>query len=150
MKRKLSVAVFCLLLIASFTFSFLLPSLLGLPRTGLNAQPLEVVTFSRRKLPAIASHIASAQKAGKPRVLRRTTNQQRIRSNRRAACRNFKPAPGYSCDEYPFASTYEGGAGAAIRGVPVREQHIQGAVLSTFYRTRGIKDGTRFGVRVVR
>jgi len=43
-----------------------------------------------------------------------------------------------SCDEYPFASTQEGGRGnrarVSLRPVPVREQSVQGGRLSAFYR----------------
>jgi RHS repeat-associated protein len=42
-----------------------------------------------------------------------------------------------SCDEYPFASTEEGGAGnrarVSLRPVPVLEQATQGGLLSVFY-----------------
>ena len=42
-----------------------------------------------------------------------------------------------SCDEYPFASTEEGGSGnqlrVSLRLVPVREQSLQGGLLSAFY-----------------
>ncbi|MFC1466147.1 MAG: NucA/NucB deoxyribonuclease domain-containing protein [Candidatus Brachytrichaceae bacterium NZ_4S206] len=35
-----------------------------------------------------------------------------------------------SPDEYPFASTYEGDAGAQVKGVPLQEQRIQGGKLA--------------------
>lgn len=150
MRRKLSIALFCTLLIASLTFSFLLPSLLSLPRTGLNAQPLPTVIFIRVTLPQIANNIADAQARGYPDVLTRTTDRQRINRNRAQACRNFVPQPplNTSCDEYPFASTYEGGAGASIRAVTVLEQNIQGGILSAFYRINSITDRGRFRVEV--
>lgn len=34
-----------------------------------------------------------------------------------------------SCDEYEFASTVEGGAGARTEEVPIREQNCQGATI---------------------
>jgi hypothetical protein len=150
MRRKFSIAIFCTLLIASLTFSFLLPSLLSLPRTDLNAQTLPTVTFFRATLPLTADHIADAQARGYPSVLSRTTDQRRIDRNRREACRGFVPQPPIrvSCDEYPFASTYEGGAGASIRGVPLLEQWIQGGILSTFYRINSVLDRGQFRVRV--
>jgi hypothetical protein len=150
MRRKLSVTVFFTLLIASFTFSLLSPSLLGLPRTGLNAKPLPTVTFPRSQLPNIADHIATAQAKGKPSELTRITDKKKIDKNRRAACKKFKKQPpnNTSCDEYPFASTAQGGAGSSIRAVPVKEQNIQGGILSSFYRVNSIKNGSRFKVRV--
>jgi len=122
----------------------------GLKFPGLRAQPLPTVIFSRSVVPAIAAHIASAQARGYPSVLSRTTNQSLIDQNRRNACRNFVPgpAPNTSCDEYPFASTYQGGAGASIQGVPVVEQLIQGGILSSFYRNSSIPDRGQFSVVV--
>lgn len=150
MRQKLSIAIFCTLLIASLTFSFVLPSLLSLPGTRLNAQPLPTVIFFRITLPQIADHIADAQARGYPNVLSRTTDRQRINRNRREACRNFVPQPplNTSCDEYPFASTYQGGAGASIRAVTVLEQNIQGGTLSAFYRINSIPERGRFRVEV--
>jgi hypothetical protein len=53
-----------------------------------------------------------------------------------------------SPDEYPFASTYEGGSGAQVLGVPLAEQRIQGGSLSRFYQQNNIGDGDQFLVRV--
>jgi len=39
-----------------------------------------------------------------------------------------------SCDEYPFASTVQGGSGSIVRGVTVSENRTQGGELSAFYR----------------
>jgi len=160
MIRKLSVTVFFTLLIASFTFSFFLPSLLGLPRTGLNAQTVPsmpgiprvpIMIYRKSTLPKIANHIASAQARGQRRLLRRITNPRLIAQNRRAACRGFvRPnPPNTSCDEYPFASTVEGGTGASTRGVPPWEQNVQGGIISSFYRVNSIQNGDRFRVRVL-
>lgn len=151
MKRKLSIAVCGILLIAGFTFSFLSDSLLKLPKTSLNAQPaLPTMTFFRATLPAIADHIADAQSIGYPNVLSRLRNERRRKRNRRIACRNFVPQPpiNTSCDEYPFASSYEGGAGASIRGVPLWQQKVQGGIISIFYRVNNIEDGNLYRVEV--
>lgn len=40
---------------------------------------------------------------------------------------------GDSCDEFPFASTVEGGTGASLRCVPVSDQHSEGGQLTQFY-----------------
>jgi hypothetical protein len=170
MRRKLSVIVFFTLLIASFTFSFLSPSLLGLPRTGLNAQPgpgtgtgqpgtgtgqpgpgtgsLPTMIYRKSALPNIADNIDDAQAKGKPDVLTRITDGKKIRQNRRAACRKVRPRRGFSCDEYPFASTAQGGVGASVRLVPVQEQNIQGGIISSFYRVKAIGNGDKFRVSV--
>jgi len=46
-------------------------------------------------------------------------------------------AAGDSCDEYPFASTNQGGAGAVLRCVPLSHNTIQGRQLSSFYAKNG-------------
>lgn len=61
-------------------------------------------------------HIRDAQNSGLPgaypngAALHRTTDQQQHDDNRDVACpRGLHRPPGKSCDEYPFASTHEGG-----------------------------------------
>lgn len=50
-----------------------------------------------------------------------------------------------SCDEYEFASTTEGGAGARTEEVPIREQNCQGATIkNAYYTTPGIDIGEEF------
>ena len=107
---------------------------------------LPKVTFLKSKVPNIAKHIEDAQAAGKPKILTRITSSSKIRSNRSAACGNFSGTG--SCDEYPFASSKEGGAGASTRGVPLSEQNSQGGTLSSFYQANGIGDGDKYEVAV--
>jgi deoxyribonuclease NucA/NucB len=66
----------------------------------------------------------------RPNTLR-AVSEDLINANRAAACEGLC-GPG-SPDEYPFAPTYEGGAGAGVAGVPLAEQRIQGGVISSFY-----------------
>lgn len=93
-------------------------------------------------MPGIAGNINAAQEAGLPSILTRTTDSDLIDANRAAATAGFNGAG--SPDEYPFASTLEGGAGARIADVPIREQRIQGGILSRFYQNNGIGDGDQF------
>lgn len=79
-------------------------------------------------MPNIAKNIQSALDEGHPGILSRTADNSLIRSNRAAACEGFC-GPG-SPDEYPFASTLQGGAGARVAGVPIGEQRIQGGRFS--------------------
>ena len=103
------------------------------------------MVFTRAEFPNIAPHIEDAQtKLGKPRTLHRTTDPSRIRKNRREACSGFT-GPG-SCDEYPFASSYEGGKGASVRGVPLTEQNKQGGHLKAFYDKHNVGDKDAFHV----
>ncbi len=87
--------------------------------------------------------------------------KQNTKSNRRAACgkdpffNGHQPGPTdlmvdevgeivdgtytyTSCDEYPFASTTNGGSSAIIRGVPLSENSAQGRALSKFYRENAV------------
>jgi hypothetical protein len=49
-----------------------------------------------------------------------------------------------SPDEFPLASTMEGGKGAQITDVPVGEQRIQGGIVSRFYQNAGVQRGDQF------
>ncbi|GAA3082438.1 hypothetical protein GCM10020000_80540 [Streptomyces olivoverticillatus] len=62
-------------------------------------------------------------------------------------------AAGPSCDEYPFAATYEGGtalppASRGITWVPVRENNRQGGILNKFQLQQRILDRDGFWVQV--
>jgi Deoxyribonuclease NucA/NucB len=106
---------------------------------------LPVFVVDAKRTPAIAGHIRAAQAAGKPALLHRVVPVPRDR--RPGACRGWR-GPG-SCDEYPFASTYEGGPGkASIAGVPLREQRRQGGDLLAFYRRHRIGNSDAFVVVV--
>jgi len=58
------------------------------------------------------------------------------------------PVTGMSCDEYPFASTAEGGSGAQVGCVPAYQNTDQGGYLSSFNVIEGIIPGRKFGVQV--
>jgi len=76
------------------------------------------------------------------------------RRNREAAQRPWrnkygKPPKGKNWDEYPYASTYEGGRGAYAELVDKEQNQGAGGKLTQFYRKNGVKDGCRFRVKVV-
>lgn len=108
-----------------------------------------VLTVKRSQLPAIATNIERG--AGEEgRMLSRLEGRHAIRQQRRAALRGqTAPGAGLSLDEFPFASTAEGGAGSFVAVVPLQEQNIQGGMLSSFYQRYNLKHGDRFIVRVV-
>ncbi len=57
-------------------------------------------------------HVRTAIAAGHPSRLTRLTDPKAIRKNRNTACPTDGSLPrpkGHECDEYPFASTYQGG-----------------------------------------
>ena len=91
---------------------------------------LPSVNFPPSQVPGIAANINSAQAAGYPSVLTRITDKATRLANRAAATRGFSGVG--SPDEYPFASTAEGGVGAQVADVPLIEQLRQGGVLSRF------------------
>jgi Deoxyribonuclease NucA/NucB len=111
-------------------------------------------------MPAIVAHMKRAQAAGKPGApgtapLQKVGDETQ-RKNRDIACSDRKRAawpggwpPGASCEEYPFASTRQGGHGALIAPVPLSEQRVQGGVLNTAYDRLQILPGDRFWVTAV-
>lgn len=111
-------------------------------------------------LPDIAKNIRRIQgkgghygKPGSGHPLRRLTSDTKANANRRAVCGKAKPVPGKSCDEYPFARTYEGGTAlpAASRGiamVPATEQDKQGGRIIGFYKQERVMDKDGFWVAV--
>lgn len=105
---------------------------------------LPVFVVDSKKTPEIAKHVRAAQAAGQPRVLHRVSAAVR-EANRRAVCGHWPRGSKLSCDEYPFASTYEGGRGASIAGVPLREQRRQGGALRAFYAKERIRPGAGGG-----
>ncbi|MFP4365424.1 MAG: RHS repeat-associated core domain-containing protein [Spirochaetia bacterium] len=105
---------------------------------------------SRSRTPNIAQNIENAQSSGQPINLTRMQNRSGIRANRRAALRGHqRPDPSMSLDEYPFASTYEGGSGATVSPVPATEQNIQGGELGGIYRSNNIVDREQFTIEVI-
>ena len=54
--------------------------------------------------------------------------------------------PDGSCDEYPFASTDQGGAGASAANVQLRQNRIQGGLIGGFYRSQRILTNDAFWV----
>lgn len=118
-----------------------------------------------RRLPHIAQNIRRIQNRGTHQFgkrdadgygwpLHRITDEHQIDRNREVLCPRSRPRPpGMSCDEYPFATTKEGGNGArpADRGwawVPFRENNRQGGLLNSFYLANRVLDGDGYWVDV--
>ena len=68
--------------------------------------------------------------------------------NRAVACKGFKPPPGKSCDEFPYASTSQGGAGAARTAVNKKENSSQGGNLVGFYNANRLFYGEKFHIKI--
>jgi hypothetical protein len=102
---------------------------------------LHVLIVDAAKMPFIARNTKLAWESGRPAVL--TMNRPKQPANRNIACGSFVhkyPPPMGSCDEYPMASTDEGGKGARAEEVPGRENLCQGGS----YRPQYPKDGEKF------
>ncbi|KAL3836380.1 hypothetical protein ACJMK2_021813 [Sinanodonta woodiana] len=104
--------------------------------------------FNCTNMPRVCQNIRNAIASGKTRSLQRITDKNQIKKNRQAACGKVTcTAPNNSCDEYPFASTSQGGAGATTMCVPLSENNSQGGQLAGFYRKNNVKDKDWFNMR---
>ncbi|MEE9336367.1 MAG: NucA/NucB deoxyribonuclease domain-containing protein [Granulosicoccaceae bacterium] len=118
-------------------------------KDAAKSSDLPTVVFTHEKTPGIAKNIEKAQANGHPDVINRLEGKLAIDNNRREALRGHnKASSGYSLDEYPFASSKQGGKGAQVAPVKVTEQHSQGGTLSSFYDKNNIKDGDAFKVEI--
>src|SRR5690606_24493762 len=82
--------------------------------------------------PNIYRHTLNAFRKGKPELLHYDADKKNQAERRKLALKGYTRTPGNSLDEYPYASTFEGGAYAHVTNVPVKEQSIQGAQLGGF------------------
>lgn len=115
----------------------------------------KVLIINAAKMPFIARNISLAWSSGKPAMLHRDQPENRQRHyeascGRRSGFVAKHPGLG-SCDEFEFASSSEGGAGARTEEVPRREQNCQGAtVKNAYYGNPGIAVGEAFVVVIIR
>ncbi len=105
---------------------------------------LPVLVVDAVRMPFIARNTKLAWESGSPAVL--TMDRGKQRANRLQACGQFTLKHGGQCDEYPMASTAEGGAGARTEEVPRRENACQGGAYVRQYP----KDGVQFLVVISR
>jgi hypothetical protein len=106
---------------------------------------MPIVFMSDAQLPGIGQHVQQSQSLGQPAILHyvsalRLTNRAiaRLKCSMGMSLPVFRGGP--SCDEYPFASSSEGGLYAITAKVPTRSNLAQGGVLSIFYRVCGVID----------
>ena len=118
------------------------------PAGCANPSYTSTYVLSSSKYPAIAK-FDKAQLAKHPSwaTLTRVSPTQRDK-NRRAACKGFHPPKPYSCDEFPYASTSQGGKGAAVQKVLLSENKAQGTNLGDFYNANRLFYGEKFHVKV--
>jgi len=102
----------------------------------------------RRLVPQVAKHVGNAISSGRPYLLNRVDSLQ-ARANRRFALRGLgRAGRRRSWDEYPFASSAQGGKGASVASVPLSENLAQGGLIGAAYRLQDIKPGDCYWVIV--
>jgi hypothetical protein len=83
----------------------------------------------------------------------RTMNQWLIEHNRDTACPESRPRPpGKSCDEYPFASTYQGAylnPDYSWHMLDAQQNRLEGRDRQTWYGSVRLWAGDQFWVNVV-
>ena len=100
----------------------------------------------------MAQNFEKAAADGAPGILTKMDGVSNADRNRRAA-QAHAPRPrqfgtNATWEEFPFASTYEGGQGATLTLAPGRMNSKHGRALQLFYKLSGLKDGMPFMVRV--
>lgn len=110
------------------------------------AEELPQLEISASQYPDLAENILNAQQAGNPQVL---TAGGDIAADRAAALQGVPNIPGLSRDEYPFASSMEGGEGAWVGHIPVSQQNAQGALIKNFMKANNIAPGSQYRVVIV-
>ena len=86
----------------------------------------------------IYTHTLNAFRQGQPEVLHYDNDKRRSNQRRYQATKGYssRASEGLEKDEYPYASTFEGGAGASIAYVPKEQNSRQGLLeLAPLYRT---------------
>lgn len=107
---------------------------------------LPELRISASQYPELAENILHAQRAGHPDVL---THGGNAAANRNAALDSIPNIRGFSRDEYPFASSIEGGKGSWVGHIPAWQQSAQGGLISSFVQAMGIQPGMQYRVVVV-
>jgi RHS repeat-associated protein len=108
---------------------------------------LPELEISASKYPQLAENISHAQRAGHPDVLTFGGNND---ANRGAATKNIPILQGYDRDEYPFASTMEGGSGAWVGYVPRDQNRAQGYLMKNLIQRNNLVPGDKFRVIIGR
>jgi RHS repeat-associated protein len=115
-------------------------------RIALAARALPRLEISASRYPELAENILHAQQAGHPNIL---THGGDAAANRAAALDGVPNIRGLSRDEYPFASSMQGGGGSWVGHIPASQQQAQGGLIADFLRRTGIKAGDQYEVVIV-
>ena len=110
---------------------------------------------SRSEYPNHAKMLENAQSEGHSlEGLERGEGTRAARKNRYESQKEIRkkqggPPKGYDYDEFPYASTKQGGKGAHVEPVPSVENQAVGRDLGQFYRKYNIKCGDKFNIKIV-
>ncbi|GAA3037125.1 NucA/NucB deoxyribonuclease domain-containing protein [Actinokineospora globicatena] len=113
-------------------------------RTALTTREcgdVKVVVIDAGKMPFIARNIKLAWGEGKPSILHRESANSRAKRSKVCGASFKRTYPRGSCDEFAFASSREGGAGARAEEVHEDEQNCQGGTISAAYQHLPINEG---------
>jgi RHS repeat-associated protein len=111
---------------------------------------IPVYEVSYKRMPHIARNIDRGQNEDGQKFLLHKAPRSMHGPNRKAATGKYgRPPNGWWYDEYPFASTYEGGEDATVDAVPMEEQLMQGADIMWFFSENQVGDGDPFIVTTV-
>ena len=103
------------------------------------------IELSRSEYPESAKHIEESIADGQPEEL--TLDRKMAKPNRKASLKGTDTVPGMDRDEYPFAMTREGGAGADIKHIPSSDNRGSGSYLR--WQLDKIPDGKTFKIKIV-
>jgi RHS repeat-associated protein len=104
---------------------------------------LKIHFVFQSKTEKIYQNTLNAFRQGKPSTLHYDSDKDRKNQRRAEAMVGYsKQGDGTERDEYPYASTTEGGKGAVVAYVPPTEQRVQGGQLSALYSS--LKQGEAF------
>lgn len=110
---------------------------------------------SRQQYPNHAKMLENAKNEGHSfNGLERNSGTREARKNRYESQKAIRkaqggPPSGFDYDEFPYASTRQGGSGAHVEPVPSAENQAVGRDLGQFYLKNGIKKGDVFNIRIV-
>ncbi len=117
--------------------------------------PPKVVPIPASVIPSVAAHVSSAQAMNAAWYVLTRADSKTAKLNRERAIGGVPAAgigPGWvpwSLDEYPFASSYQGGFGASVAAVPLHENLVQGGIIAASYALEKIKVGDSYLVIVI-
>ena len=124
-----------------------LPAPKSNPAPGAQAgtQPKDVY-LDPNKYPASAGHADAAQKAGHPDVVTVDHDKAAAAGRRSDALQGTKTQPGTDRDEYPPASTKEGGAGSSVQNIPSSDNRGWGG--SWGQQTKDVPSGSQVKINI--